>query len=141
MHADVTKLRQVLFNLLSNACKFTERGMVSLSVQREEQSADAVWLNFEVRDTGIGLTPEQLGRLFREFSQAGAGTAHKYGGTGLGLALSRRLARRMGGEITVQSEPGRGSRFTARVPADVGKVRDTGPVPGRSWRPTVLRAF
>ena len=122
MHADLTKVRQVLFNLLSNACKFTDKGCVSLLVQREELS-DSAWLSFEIRDTGIGLTPEQQGRLFQEFSQADSDTARKYGGTGLGLALSRRLSRLMGGEIAVQSEAGKGSRFTARLPAEVGKVR------------------
>jgi GAF domain-containing protein/DNA-binding response OmpR family regulator len=123
MRADLTKLRQVLFNLLSNACKFTERGTVWLSVQREELGEHA-WLSFDVRDTGIGLTPEQQGRLFQEFSQADSHTGRKYGGTGLGLALSRRLSRLMGGEITVQSKPGEGSRFTARLPADIGSIRE-----------------
>ncbi len=86
MHADLTKVRQVLFNLLSNACKFTEQGTVSLAVQREASDGDA-WLTFTVEDTGIGLNAEQLGRLFQEFSQADTTTARKYGGTGLGLAL------------------------------------------------------
>ena len=126
MHADLTKVRQVLFNLLSNACKFTERGTVSLAVQREESDDDA-WLSFSVSDTGIGLSAEQLGRLFQEFSQADADTTRKYGGTGLGLALSRRLCRLMGGEITVTSEPGQGSTFTVRLPVDVGAdPRDAG---------------
>ena len=124
MHADLTKVRQVLFNLLSNACKFTERGTVSLAVQREE-SRDVTWLSFSVIDTGIGLNPEQLGRLFEEFSQAEATTTRKYGGTGLGLALSRRLCRLMGGEITVTSEPGKGSTFAVRLPADVGRIHES----------------
>jgi len=118
MHADLTKVRQTLFNLLSNACKFTENGTVTLSVEREHTEGGD-WMVFHVRDTGIGLTPEQMGRLFQEFSQADASTTRKYGGTGLGLALSRRLCQLMGGDITVQSEPGRGSRFTLRLPAEV----------------------
>jgi signal transduction histidine kinase/DNA-binding response OmpR family regulator len=121
MHADPTKVRQVLFNLLSNACKFTENGAISLTVEREGASDDA-WLSFMVSDTGIGLTADQLGRLFQEFSQADASTTRKYGGTGLGLALSRRLSRLMGGDVTVTSEAGRGSRFTVRLPANVAQI-------------------
>jgi hypothetical protein len=123
MHADLTKVRQVLFNLLSNACKFTEKGSVSLAVKRDASDGDA-WLTFTVEDTGIGLNAEQLGRLFQEFSQADTTTARKYGGTGLGLALSRRLCRLMGGEITVKSEPDGGSTFTVRLPADVAQIRE-----------------
>jgi signal transduction histidine kinase len=118
MRADPTKVRQVLFNLLSNACKFTDHGTVSLVV-KPDGAGDAAWLTFSVSDTGIGLTPEQLGRLFQDFAQADAATTRKYGGTGLGLALSRRLCRLMGGDVTVQSEPGRGSTFTVRLPANV----------------------
>jgi signal transduction histidine kinase/DNA-binding response OmpR family regulator len=123
MHADLTKVRQVLFNLLSNACKFTERGAVSLAVHREGTGDDA-WLHFSVSDTGIGLSTEQLGRLFQEFSQADADTTRKYGGTGLGLALSRRLCRLMGGDVTVTSEPGKGSTFTVRLPVDVARIHE-----------------
>jgi GAF domain-containing protein len=120
MRADLTKVRQSLFNLLSNACKFTERGTVSLEAWREWMpSRGAHWMRFQVTDTGIGMTEEQLGRLFQEFSQVGADTTRKYGGTGLGLALSRRLCRLMGGDVEVQSEPGRGSIFTIRLPAEV----------------------
>jgi signal transduction histidine kinase/DNA-binding response OmpR family regulator len=122
MHADLTKVRQVLFNLLSNACKFTEHGRVALSVRRDD-AADGAWLTFTVTDTGIGLSPEQLGRLFQEFSQADSATTRKYGGTGLGLALSRRLCRLMNGEITVASAPGHGSTFTVRLPVDVERMR------------------
>jgi signal transduction histidine kinase/HAMP domain-containing protein len=118
MRADLTKLRQALFNLLSNACKFTERGVVSLGVTREVP-ADGDALVFAVRDTGIGMTPAQVARLFEEFAQADASTTRHYGGTGLGLALSRRLCRMMGGDITVTSEPGHGSTFTIRLPAEV----------------------
>ena len=117
MHADLTKVRQALFNLLSNACKFTERGTVTLAVARE-RTASGDWVAFEVRDTGIGMTSEQLSRLFQEFGQADASVARRYGGTGLGLALSRRLCRMMGGDVAVESEFGRGSAFTIRLPAE-----------------------
>ena len=121
MYADLTKLRQALFNLLSNACKFTEEGVVGLTVSRE--AVDGMdRLVFAVTDTGIGMTPEQMERLFQEFSQADASVTRRYGGTGLGLALSRRLARMMGGDITVESEAGRGSTFTMHVPAAVAKA-------------------
>jgi len=93
-------------------------------VEREGPE-DHAWLALSVSDTGIGLTPEQLGRLFQEFSQAEATTARKYGGTGLGLALSRRLCRLMGGDIAVTSEPGRGSTFTVRLPADVERTTES----------------
>jgi GAF domain-containing protein/CheY-like chemotaxis protein len=118
MRADLTKVRQALFNLLSNACKFTERGLVELAVAREA-AAGGETMVFQVTDTGIGMTPEQLARLFEAFSQADAATTRKYGGTGLGLALSRRLCRMMGGDVTVESETGRGSTFTIRLPAEV----------------------
>jgi len=116
MRADLTKVRQALFNLLSNACKFTDRGTISLSVAREATDGRD-WMTFRVSDTGIGLTPEQLTRLFEAFSQADAATTRRYGGTGLGLALSRRLCRMMGGDVTVESKAGRGSTFTIRLPA------------------------
>jgi GAF domain-containing protein/CheY-like chemotaxis protein len=120
MRADLTKVRQALFNLLSNACKFTEQGAVTLEVGREALDGRD-WMVFGVSDTGIGMTPEQLGRLFEAFSQADAATTRRYGGTGLGLALSRRLCRMMGGDVTVESEPGRGSTFTIRLPAQVAE--------------------
>jgi len=122
MRADLTKLRQVLFNLLSNACKFTDHGTVSLAVARETDEAGD-WVTFAVHDTGIGVTPEQMTRLFEEFSQADVSTTRRYGGTGLGLALSRRLCRMMGGDITVTSEPGQGSTFSVRLPATVVETR------------------
>ena len=112
MHSDETRVRQVLLNLLSNASKFTERGVITLEGAREGEA-----IVFRVRDTGIGMTPEQLGRLFQAFSQAEASTAAKYGGTGLGLEISRRFCQLMGGDLTVTSEPGKGSVFTVRLPA------------------------
>jgi GAF domain-containing protein/CheY-like chemotaxis protein len=128
MRADLTKLRQALFNLLSNACKFTERGVVSLAVTRET-AADGDAIAFTVSDSGIGMTPEQMTRLFEEFGQADASTTRRYGGTGLGLALSRRLCRMMGGDITVESEPGRGSTFTIRLPSEVKEPTREIPAP------------
>ncbi len=113
---DQTKLRQVLLNLLSNACKFTESGTVTLSAARETR-ADVDWLTFDVNDSGIGLTPEQTGHLFQAFSQADTSTTRKYGGTGLGLMISRHFCQMLGGDITVTSTAGLGSTFTARVPA------------------------
>jgi GAF domain-containing protein/DNA-binding response OmpR family regulator/anti-sigma regulatory factor (Ser/Thr protein kinase) len=121
MRADLTKVRQALFNLLSNACKFTDRGTVTLAVSRETGDGPDS-LVFRVSDTGIGMTAEQLARLFEAFSQADAATTRKYGGTGLGLALSRRLCRMMGGDVTVDSEAGRGSTFTIRLPAQVAEA-------------------
>jgi CheY-like chemotaxis protein len=121
MRADLTKVRQALFNLLSNACKFTDRGTISLAVARQVIDAQD-WMVFSVSDTGIGMTPEQITRLFEVFSQADAATTRKYGGTGLGLALSRRLCRMMGGDVTVESEAGRGSTFTIRLPAVVAEA-------------------
>jgi CheY-like chemotaxis protein len=128
MRADLTKVRQGLFNLLSNACKFTDRGTISLAVAREVMDGQD-WMVFSVSDTGIGMTPEQLTRLFEAFSQAEAATTRRYGGTGLGLALSRRLCRMMGGDVTVESESGRGSTFTIRLPAQVAAVVEEAPAP------------
>jgi signal transduction histidine kinase len=115
MQADLTKLRQALFNLLSNAAKFTDHGTITLTVEREPGD----WLTFAVADTGIGMTEEQLGRLFEAFSQAEASTRSRYGGTGLGLAISRHFCRLMGGDLTVTSVHGHGSTFTVRLPAVV----------------------
>jgi adenylate cyclase len=111
---DPMRLRQILLNLLSNACKFTKEGEVRLSVRRVDNGRETIEL--AVADTGIGMTGEQLGKLFQEFSQAEAATAKKYGGTGLGLAITRKLARMMGGDLTAASEPGKGSVFTVRLP-------------------------
>ncbi len=118
IHADQTRVRQALLNLTSNANKFTERGKVTISVRRTAEDSGA-WITMAVTDTGIGMTPEQVGRLFQEFVQADASTTRKYGGTGLGLAISRRFCQMMGGDITVESEVGRGSTFTIRLPAEV----------------------
>jgi signal transduction histidine kinase len=116
MYADLTKVRQSLFNLLSNAAKFTEQGNITLTVSRE-MSQDVDRISFQVADTGIGMTADQMQRLFKEFTQVDAATTHKHGGTGLGLALSRRFARMMDGDITVTSEARYGSIFTLRLPA------------------------
>src|SRR5262249_30274319 len=118
MQADLTKVRQTLFNLFSNAAKFTAHGTISLTVGRESDD----WLTFAVADTGIGMTEEQLGRLFEAFSQAEASTRSKYGGTGLGLAISRHFARMMGGDLTVESVYGWGARVTVRLPAVTGEA-------------------
>jgi signal transduction histidine kinase/CheY-like chemotaxis protein len=124
---DVTRLRQILLNLLANAVKFTEAGEVVLTVSAGAVTDGAVELTFAVRDTGIGLTPEGMGRIFQSFSQADSSTTRKYGGTGLGLAISRRLAELMGGRMWAESDgPGRGSTFlfTVRAPlADLPSVR------------------
>jgi PAS domain S-box-containing protein len=116
IHADLTKVRQSLFNLLSNACKFTKEGKVSLTATRG-QEADGDWITFVVSDTGIGMTPEQQARLFQAFTQADTSISSKFGGTGLGLVISRRFCQMMGGDITVASEYGVGSTFTMRLPA------------------------
>jgi signal transduction histidine kinase len=113
--ADPMRLRQILLNLLSNACKFTKQGEVALRARRVVDGRD--WFEFAVADTGIGMTAEQQAKLFEEFTQADSSTARQYGGTGLGLAITRKLARMMGGDVTVTSEPGKGSVFTVRLPA------------------------
>jgi signal transduction histidine kinase len=115
MRGDLTRVRQVLFNLLGNAAKFTQRGRVALEVTPLREPGRE-WVEFAVADTGIGLTAEQQARLFRSFAQADASTARRYGGTGLGLVISQRLAEMMGGEIRVRSELGSGSQFTVRLP-------------------------
>jgi len=116
LHADQMRLRQALLNLMSNANKFTERGTISVDT-RQTQENGRDWVTIAIADTGIGMTPEQMGKLFQEFSQASSKTASKYGGTGLGLVISRRFCQMMGGDITVTSEPGKGSVFTVRLPA------------------------
>jgi signal transduction histidine kinase len=128
MTADLTKVRQILLNLLSNACKFTREGEVALVVERVagSDSDGGDRLVFRVSDTGIGMTPEQLGRVFDEFAQADVSITRKYGGTGLGLTLCRRFARLMGGDVTAESEAGKGTTFTVDLPAVVTETR--GPV-------------
>ena len=126
MHADITKVRQILFNLLSNACKFTEHGTLSMGVDRIEADGQQ-WIRFRVSDTGIGISPGQQENLFKEFSQADVSIARRYGGTGLGLAISHRFAQMMGGHISVESEQGKGSVFTLHLPALVA-AEASGPV-------------
>jgi len=113
---DPTKLRQVALNLLSNAAKFTKSGVITLTVRRDV-SASGDWIEMAVQDTGIGIAESDLSKLFQDFGQATADTSSKYGGTGLGLAVSQKLCVLMGGGISVSSEAGRGSCFTLRVPA------------------------
>jgi signal transduction histidine kinase len=118
MRADLTKVRQSLFNLLSNASKFTKQGTIALTVARGP--VDGVdWITFSVRDTGIGMTPTQMAKLFQAFSQAEASTARQFGGTGLGLAITKKFCQLMGGDVTVESEAGNGSTFAFRLPAGV----------------------
>jgi signal transduction histidine kinase len=112
--ADSMRLKQILLNLLSNACKFTKDGEVALRVRKVADGRD--WVELAVADSGIGMTAEQQAKLFQDFTQADSLTARRYGGTGLGLALSRKLARMMGGDVTVTSEMGKGSVFTVRLP-------------------------
>ena len=118
MRADATKVRQALFNLLSNSCKFTDKGVITLQVLRERGNGAGHFV-FRVRDSGIGMTPEQINKLFKAFTQADASTTRKYGGSGLGLAITRHFCQMMGGDVTVESEPAKGSTFTIRLPAVV----------------------
>ena len=111
---DPMRLRQILLNLLSNACKFTKEGEIKLQARRVVDGGD--WIELAVADSGIGMTAEQQAKLFEDFTQADASTAQRFGGTGLGLAITRKLARMMGGDVTVTSEPGKGSVFTVRLP-------------------------
>jgi PAS domain S-box-containing protein len=159
MHADMTKVRQVLLNLLSNAAKFTHNGKIAIGVERikneqlkminqEESSqiliSNSEFLSFRVADTGIGMTKEQLQRVFQPFTQADASTTRKYGGTGLGLAISQRFCQMMGGSIEASSTLGSGSTFTVLLPSAiqqpeiVNKVRDSPSSPGAPAVGTVL---
>jgi PAS domain S-box-containing protein len=122
MHADQIKVRQGLFNLLSNAAKFTHDGNITLNAGREIMDGSE-WIVFRVADTGIGLSPEQIVKLFQDFTQADPSTTRKFGGTGLGLALTRRFCQIMGGDVTVHSLPGKGSVFTIKLPAVVSEVK------------------
>jgi signal transduction histidine kinase len=114
--ADLPKFRQSLLNLVHNACKFTLNGQVSAAVSRL-RGAERDWIEVRVSDTGIGIRPEDLGKLFQPFSQVDNSATRKYGGTGLGLAISKKFCQMMGGDIAVESEPGKGSCFSLRVPA------------------------
>ena len=120
VHTDLTRFRQSLLNLLANACKFTQDGDIRVAVRRE-RSELVDWLVVNVRDTGIGIGPEQQAKLFQPFMQADASTTRKYGGTGLGLAISRKMCRLMGGDVSVKSELGKGSDFEMRLPARIGE--------------------
>ena len=135
IHADQTRVRQALLNLASNANKFTEKGTVTIAAQPQRNDGRD-WITIAVADTGIGMTPEQMGKLFQEFSQASSATASKYGGTGLGLVISRRFCQMMGGDITVESEPGRGSTFTIRLPRIVEVPKDVVANPAPTGQPT-----
>jgi signal transduction histidine kinase/response regulator RpfG family c-di-GMP phosphodiesterase len=135
IRSDPTRLRQILFNLIGNAIKFTEQGQVRLAVGLDDVCSDDPKMAFEVADTGIGMTEEQIGRLFKPFAQADSSTARRFGGTGLGLAICKQLVDRLGGTIDVQSKPGGGSRF--RVTVDAGTLEDVPTVvPGLSDSPS-----
>lgn len=131
MNSDGGKVRQCLVNLLGNAAKFTHQGSITFSTSRQRQE-NREWVLFVIRDSGIGMTSEQLERAFEPFTQADDSTARRYGGTGLGLTISRQFARLLGGELTAESEVGKGSVFTMRLPAEVrrpqGPPTDTGQV-------------
>ena len=140
MHADQTKVRQSLLNILGNACKFTENGRIVLRITTEPLAPDShgnqnpnirsanapkhSQIIFSVRDTGIGMTPEQIDKLFEAFSQADSSTTSKYGGSGLGLAISRKLCRMMDCDLTVESEYNKGSTFTIRLPSGLDQAPD-----------------
>jgi len=121
LFADITKLRQMLLNLLSNANKFTTNGIIKITITTKK-SDEASWMVFEVSDTGIGMTAEQQSNLFEAFTQADVSTTRKYGGTGLGLTISKHFAEMMGGNIIVTSELGKGSTFTVRLPIEISKI-------------------
>ena len=131
MYADITKVRQILLNLLSNAAKFTHGGEVTFEARRESategDTTQEGWFVFTVADTGIGMPPEQIERLFQPFTQADESFTRKYGGTGLGLAISKRFCRLMGGRIGVESTPGQGSTFTVHLPVRVQNGRAASP--------------
>src|SRR5262249_11403318 len=139
LRADLTKVRQTLFNLLSNASKFTEHGRIGLDVSRRTEGGRD-WVSFQVQDSGIGMTPEQLGRLFQAFNQAEASTSRQYGGTGLGLAISRRFRGMMGGDIPVTRDPGAGSTSTAMLPAEVTEAAAAPPEAAPAAAPAPIPA-
>jgi len=139
MLADQTRVRQVLFNLLSNACKFTSRGLIRLEAKRLRRDGSD-WVEFRVTDSGIGMSPEQLDRLYRPFVQADASTTRKFGGTGLGLTISREFCQMMGGSLSGESELGKGSVFTILLPGDPAQEQFeqvSGPLAAGSERPPV----
>ena len=115
--ADQTRVKQVILNLISNACKFTEKGEITLKVEKKKNKSGDL-ISISVSDTGIGMTKEQMNRLFNSFVQADSSTTRKYGGTGLGLTISKQLAIMMGGDVTVKSEMNKGTTFTATFLAD-----------------------
>jgi signal transduction histidine kinase/DNA-binding NarL/FixJ family response regulator len=145
MRADITKVRQILFNLLSNACKFTDHGTIALDVDQNDRDG---YIRFRVTDTGIGISEKQQRNLFFEFSQADASIARKYGGTGLGLAITHRFVQLMRGQISVESEPGKGSIFTVQLPTQVvldaaklarpASANDDSPTGSRIYQDTIL---
>jgi len=135
MYADQMRVHQALLNLVSNASKFTSNGTVTVSASRR-QTGEGERIELVVADTGIGMTREQVAKLFQEFSQADSSTTRKYGGTGLGLAISRRFCQMMGGDISVESELGQGSRFIIALPARVGDADE----PARTAEPTRHRS-
>jgi signal transduction histidine kinase/DNA-binding NarL/FixJ family response regulator len=145
MRADITKVRQILFNLLSNACKFTDHGTIALDVDQNDRDG---YIRFRVSDTGIGISEKQQQNLFFEFSQADASIARKYGGTGLGLAITHRFVQLMRGQISVQSEPGKGSIFTVQLPTQVvldaiklarpASANEDSPAGSRIYQDTIL---
>lgn len=123
MYSDLTRVRQILFNLLGNACKFTRSGTVELSVSSEATAAGD-FMKFQVKDSGIGMTPEQVGKVFESFAQADSSTTRKYGGTGLGLAITKKFCEMLDGTIQVESEIGKGATFTVRLPRQMAKEKD-----------------
>jgi signal transduction histidine kinase len=125
MHSDITKVRQILLNLLSNSAKFTEEGSVSLVSSRETRKGTE-WLDFKVIDNGIGMTEEQVQRSFDAFTQADESTSRKYGGTGLGLTITKEFCEMLGGDISVESAAGKGSVFTVTLPAETPATERTG---------------
>src|SRR5262249_35194467 len=133
MLADLTKVRQSLFNLLSNACKFTEGGTIRLEVVREDREGS--WLTFRVADTALGLTTAHPGKLFEPFAQMDPSATRRFGGTGLGLAITRQFCEAMGGDITVDSQPGVGSTFVIRLPAVVREANAETEAEGEKAKP------
>ncbi|ESA32169.1 pas domain s-box [Leptolyngbya sp. Heron Island J] len=121
IHADQVKVRQSLFNLLSNASKFTQNGTITISIN-SENTLKGQWINFRIQDTGIGMLPEQLQKIFNAFAQADSSTTRKYGGTGLGLTITKRFVQMMGGTVNVESDIGKGTTFTVRIPTTVSET-------------------